>query len=221
MASHLVFDLDKLHERVDEVNPINAQKTVSELRVKLKKYPDLIALSAPQIGIAERVIAIKFNNNVIKEYINPVVLKSDGLHLVREKDISIAEKEFIIPRPNKLYIRYQTEYAKPEENILKDSVAEIFDRMMNYLDGITMDDIGLEVLPEFDEATDEEKQEIIDMYLKSLKDREELLQDNINEDKDAKELQDAIKFMAAVEEGKVELADKSILIQHDKDAENI
>ena len=62
-----------------------------------------------------------------------MVLKSEGLHLVRERDISIPDQEFICPRPNKILVRYQTETAKPEENILKDSVAEVFDRMMNYL----------------------------------------------------------------------------------------
>lgn len=221
MSSHLIFDLDKLHERADEVNPIDAQKTANELKVKLKKYPELFALSAPQIGINERVIAIKFNNNIIKIYINPVILKSAGLHLVRERDISVPEREFITPRPNKIHIRYQTEEAKPEENILKDSVAEIFDRMVNYLDGITIADIGLEVLEGFDEAEEDEKEAIIKLYIESLKKRAVLLQENINEDKDAKELQDAIRFMAEVEEGKVKLEDKSILIQHNKDATDV
>lgn len=221
MSSHLIFDLDKLHERAEEVNPLSASKTIADLKAKLKKYKEIIALSAPQIGVNERVIAIRFNDDVIKIYVNPVILKSDGLHLVREKDISIPEKEYICPRPSKIYVRYQCEDAKPEENILKDSVAEIFDRMQNYLDGITLDDIGLEIIPEFDQASEEEQQEIIDMYLKSLKHREELLQENINEDKDAKELQDAIKFMKEVDEGKIQLEDKSILIQHDSNGEDI
>lgn len=211
MSKHLIFDLEKLHDYCDEVNPIDSESTVFELKNKLKKYKDLYALSAPQIGIKERVICIKFNDGVIKEYINPMILKSEGLHLVREKDISIPDKEFICPRPNKIYIRYQLDNAKPEENILQGSVAEVFDRMMNYLQGVTLDDYGLEVIDGFDEASPEEQQEIINMYIESLKKRQDILHDNIENDKDAKELVDAIRFMEAVDKGEVTLGDPSLL----------
>lgn len=204
MAKHLVFDVEKLHDICDDVNPIDAQQTVKELTAKLNKYKDLYALSAPQIGIKERVICIKFNDGVIKEYINPMVLESEGLHLVRERDISIPEKEFICPRPNKIHVRYQLSSAKPEENILKGVVAEVFDRMMQYLQGVTLEDFGLEIIDGFDSATKKEQQEIISMYLESLKKREEILNDNIEHDKDAKELRDAIRFMEAVDRGEVQ-----------------
>lgn len=211
MAYNLVFDLDELKERVDEVNPIDAQETVNALIAKLKKYSDLYALCAPQIGIKERVIVFKYNNNgnkkdnIYKEYINPRIFKAEKYHLVREKDISIPEKEFISPRPGKVFIEYQTKDAAPETNVLKGNSAEIFDRMMNYLDGITLDDYGLEVIPEFDEASKEEQQAVIDLYLKSFKTKAEALNKEIEEDKDARELRDAIKFMEEVQEGKVKL----------------
>ena len=205
MAYNLVFDLDELRDRVDEVNPIDARETVKAIISKLKKYDSLYALCAPQIGIKERVIVFKFTNNTFKEYINPRIFKAEDYHLVREKDISIPDKEYISPRPQKVYIQYQDKDAKPESNVLKGNNAEIFDRMMNYLDGITLDDYGLEIIEGFDEASDDEKEEIVDMYLKSLKKRTEVLNDNIEHDKDAKQLVDAIKFMTAVEEGKVTL----------------
>lgn len=208
MAHTLVFDLDELKERVDEVNPIDAQSTVKALIAKLKKYKELYALSAPQIGIKERVIVFKYNNGeMYKEYINPRIFKAEEYHLVREKDISCPDKEFISPRPGKIFIEYQTQDARPETNVLKDNAAEIFDRMMNYLDGITLEDYGLEVIPEFDEAEEEDKQEVIDMYLKSFKTREEELNKEIGNDKDAKQLKDAIDFMAAAKEGKIQFED--------------
>lgn len=205
MPAHLIFDLDKLHERADEVNPLDAKGTCLSLKAKLTKYKEIIALCGPQIGVSERVIAIKFNNNVIKFFINPKILESTGLHLVREKDITIAEKEFICLRPNKILVEYQTEEAKPEQNYLEGPVAEIFDRMQNYLDGITMEDWGLEVLEGFDECDQEEKDAIINLYLESLKKRQALLDENIENDKDAKELKDAIRFMEAVDKGEVTL----------------
>ena len=187
MSKHLIFDLDKLHDRCDEVNPIDAQQTVKEITLKLNKYKDLYALSAPQLGIKERVLCIKYNNGVIKEYINPVILKASKYHYIREHDITIPEKEFIALRPTEILVRYQTNTAKPEENIVKDSAAEIFDRMVNYLDGLTLEDVALPIDEEwkFDELTEEDQKELVD--------------------KDAKELKDAIDFMTAVDEGKVTL----------------
>ena len=208
MAHTLVFDLDELKERVDEVNPIDAQSTVKALIAKLKKYKELYALSAPQIGIKERVIVFKYNNGeMYKEYINPRIFKAEEYHLVREKDISCPDKEFICPRPGKIFIEYQTQDARPETNVLKDNAAEVFDRMMQYLDGITLEDYGLEVIPEFDEAEEEDKQEVIDMYLKSFKTKAEELNKEIEQDKDAKQLKDAIDFMAAAKEGKIQFED--------------
>lgn len=208
MAHTLVFDLDELKERVDEVNPIDAQSTVKALIAKLKKYKELYALSAPQIGIKERVIVFKYNNGeMYKEYINPRIFKAEEYHLVREKDISCPDKEFISPRPGKIFIEYQTQDARPETNVLKDNAAEVFDRMMQYLDGITLEDYGLEVIPEFDEAEEEDKQEVIDMYLKSFKTKAEELNKEIEQDKDAKQLKDAIDFMAAAKEGKIQFED--------------
>lgn len=226
MAYNLVFDLDKLRERVDEVNPIDARETVKALIAKLKKYDNLYALSAPQIGVKERVIVFKYKDSkkkdVYKEYINPKIVKYEDYHLVREMDVSIVGREFISPRPQKIFIEYQNQDAVPETNVLKGNNAEIFDRMMQYLEGITLEDYGLEIIPEFDEATEEERQEVIDMYLKSFKTREEELKKEIEKDKDAKELSDAIDFMTAVEEGKVELVDLSkeeLPIQEDKKEE--
>lgn len=211
---NFVFDLDKLKDRADEVNPIDAQETVKALIIKLKKYKVLYALCAPQLGVKERVIVFKYKDSkkkdVFKEYINPKIVKSEEYHLVREKDISIPEKEFISPRPQKVFIEYQTQEAIPETNVLKGNSAEIFDRMVQYLDGITLADYGLEIIPEFDEASDEEKQEVIDAYLKSFKTREDTLKKEIEEDAEAKRLANAIKFMSEVEEGKIELMDVPI-----------
>lgn len=205
---HLIFDLDELRERVDEVNPIDAQETVKALTAKLKKYDSLYALCAPQIGIKERVIVFKYNKGKLyKEYINPRIFKAENYHLVREKDISSPEKEFISPRPGKIFIEYQTQDAKPETDVLKDNAAEVFDRMMHYLDGITLEDYGLEVIEGFDEAPEEDRQEVIDMYLKSLKTKEEELNKEIEQDEDAKRLKGAIDFMAAAEAGKIQFED--------------
>ena len=82
--------------------------------------------------------------------------------------------------------------------------------MMQYLQGVTLEDFGLEIIDGFDNATKKEQQEIISMYLESLKKREEILNDNIEHDKDAKELRDAIRFMEAVDKGEVQFDTSAI-----------
>lgn len=219
MSKHLVFELEKLRDRADEINPIDAQNTVKELKAKIKKYPDLYALSAPQIGIKERVICIKFNDGVIKEYINPMIVKSSGYHYSREKDISIPEKEFFVLRPDEIQINYQTDTAKPEQNILRGAAAETFVRMVNYLDGVVLDEDGLEIDPEwdFDNLSEKDQKELINyLYPIYIKQRSDKMNKIVDDDKDAKELKEAMEFMQAVDEGKVQF-DTSITLEK-KDA---
>lgn len=207
MSKHLEFDLDKLRDRSDEVNPIDARSTIKELKEKLKKYPTLYALSAPQIGIKERVICIKFNDGVIKEYINPMIVKSSDYHYSRERDISIPDKEFFVLRPNKIQVNYQTATAKPEENILNGPAAETFVRMVNYLDGVVLDEDGLEIDPEwdFDNLSNKDQKQLINyLYPIYIKQKADKINKIVNEDKDAKELKEAMDFMKAVNEGKVQ-----------------
>lgn len=218
MSYKLVFDHDKLTEVCDEINPIDAKFIITGLRSKLAANKDLIALSAPQIGESKRIIAIKFRDNNIKVFINPIILKTENFHLVREKDVTYKDVEFISPRPNKILIRYQDETAKPEENILEGPVAEVFDRMNNYLDGVPLSDYGLEVSEDYDNASDDEKDEIISMYLDSLRHRGELLQKSINDDPDAKQLEDALRFIESVEKGETILGDKNLLISKDNES---
>lgn len=201
MSTRLEFDLKNLTDICEQVNPIDAKNTVAALKAKLKKYPDLYALSAPQIGIKEQVICIKFNDGKIQEYINPIILKAEDYHFVRERDISCGEHDYINLRPQKATIRYQIETAKPEENVVKGVVAEVFERMVNYLNGITPVDFGLEVDEDWDSATPEEQAEILELYKKSLIKRAEAANRAVEEDKDAKQLKDAIRFMESVDKG--------------------
>lgn len=207
MSYSIVFDINKLRERCDEVNPIDAEPTVKALRDKLNKYDNLYALCAPQIGIKERVICIKFNNGVIQEYINPRILKYEDYHLVREKDVCFKDTEFISPRPQKILIEYQLSSAKPEQNVLKGAVAEVFDRMVQYLEGICLDTYGLEVIPEFDKAPEEEREEVVKAYLDSFKDKIEATNKLISEDLEASKTMRAIKFKEALDKEEIKLQD--------------
>jgi len=189
----------------NEVNPIDARPTVQKLIDILKVRDDLNALCAPQIGIAERVIVLKFDKGIYKEFINPIIFKAEGYKLVREKDISMSGKEYLVLRPDKILIGFQDMNAAPHENYLKEYAAEIFERMQHYLDGITANIHGMELLEGFDNLSKKDQAAVVDIYRKSIAKKYEAIEKAIAEDKDAKELREGIEFLTKVATGEVEL----------------
>ena len=78
---------------------INKIKEIMELN------KDLIALSAPQIGINKRVFCLRFNDQV-KSFINPIITKKKGLKIVVETCASMPGKEIVIGRPEEITVVY-------------------------------------------------------------------------------------------------------------------
>ena len=68
-------------------------------------------------------------------------------------------------------------------------------QMIQFLDGITLADWGLEIIPEFDEASEEDKLEVINLYLEGLSVINDSLKKKAETDSDFKELYDATKFL--------------------------
>lgn len=76
---------------------------------------------------------------------------------------------------------------------------------MNHLEGVTLDDIGLEVDSDFDEASEEDRREIIDMYLDSLDLRQTYLEEEINSDDELKIVSERFRFIEALARGDIAL----------------
>ena len=68
-----------------------------------------------------------------------------------------------------------------------------------------MEDIGLEVDSDFDEATEEERQEIIEMYLDSLDLRQQYLEEVINDDEELHIVSERLRFIEALAKGEIAL----------------
>lgn len=204
----IVKDLKKLNDRVDEAILENEEQLnldTQSIKEVLYKHKELFALSAPQVGIKSRIFCIKFANGDIRTFINPMIIKSSGMHLSRETNASIPDKEFILVRGDEIQATYQTPVGKVETNLFQGIVSEVFQQMTQLLDGIMISDIGLEVLEGWDEATQEERDQVIDMYLDSLKLKSDELRKEIDESPDLKEIDNAINFMTSVAEGKTKL----------------
>ena len=120
-----------------------------------------------------------------------------------EKCTSIPGKRFILPRNNKVSIMYTSPLGKVESREVSGVAASVIQHEIHHLDGILCSDIGLEVDEMFDNATQEEREQVIGMYLDSLDIKQKELDKQIEEDADLKQISDATKFMEKVQSGEV------------------
>lgn len=207
-TADIVIDYDKLSQRCDEFDLTKKNNEAQEIIVKLKQIirsdKTIAGLSANQIGYNKRIICINFNGD-IRTFINPIIEKAEGLELSRESCHSIPDKEYIRIRQNKIVVTYQTPLAKIETVELVGMAARVMQHHIDHLDGLLISDVGLEIDEDWDKASDEERQEVIDYYVDSLDLRAKELSKEIAEDKDASQLSDAIRFMNSVREGKTKI----------------
>lgn len=198
-------ELDSLG-RSQEISRENDGELLKEIISNLKKTMKkngLVSLSAPGIGYNKRIFCLDFSDNEIKTFINPVIVDKTELKLAREVCSSLPGKEYIIPRHFEIDIIYETPTGKIKTNRFKDVASYVVQHEIDHLEGVTLEDIGLEVDNDFDLATEEEQQEIITMYLESLEKRQNILDEEINNDKELSVISDRLKFTEALASGKI------------------
>jgi len=203
-VKEIVTDYEALSERCNEFDITKkngeAQQITLALKNTLRAHPNMVGLSANQIGYDKRIICLNFSGD-IRTFINPIITKVDGFELSRETCHSIPDKTYIRTRYSKVDITYQTPLGKVESIELLGLAARIMQHHIDHLDGLLLSDIGLEIDDAFDVATDEERKEVLDMYLDSLDLKRKEIDAAIKDDKDAQQLSDAIRFMESVRKG--------------------
>lgn len=207
----IIKDKDQLQQRCDEVNLFNQEEFkgvyahIQTVKDALRTNKDLVCLAAPQLGFKERFFCIKFDRGDIRAFINPLIITSKNLHLSREFQIGVDDTEYIIPRYEEIRVEYQTPMGSIEDNTFKGTASQVFQQMNDLIEGITLDTLGLEVLEGYDEADEDTKKLIIEMWMNSLKEKERQLKEEIKNDKELEQLDGAISFLKEVELGNVEL----------------
>jgi peptide deformylase len=182
-----------------------AREVISNLKKTLRKNDNIVALSAPALGYDKRIFCIDYSDNEIKTYINPVVTNATGMQLSREVCSSLPGKEFIRPRNQVVDIIYQKPTGEIGTKQFKGIAACVIQHEIDHLEGVNLSDIGLEIEEDFDEATDEERQEIIDMYLDSIDLRREELEEEIANNSELKIISERLKFTEALARGDIKL----------------
>lgn len=200
------YELD-LSERAEEIDIKTENNLMREIISALKhtiELNNLVSLSAPAIGYNKRIFCIKFDTE-IKTFINPIISSYKGLQIFTEICQSIPNKKFLRIRNNDIQVIYQKPTGSPESRQIVGLAASVFQHEMDHLDGLLLSDIGLEIDDAFENASQEEKDEVINWYLDTLDLKAKQLNNEIAENKDLKDLKDGIDFMTSVYKGETKL----------------
>lgn len=168
----IIFDLEKLTQPSEPLTFLSDEGTktdegneiISKIKEVLKDQPNILALSAPQIGINKRIFCLRFNDQ-IKTFINPVITKKKGLNITIETFASMPGKEIVIGRPEEITVVYYNDDFKYEDNKLVGIAASLFDQQAQLLDGVLPNELGLVSDVESDGKIEEsDLNEIIPFY---------------------------------------------------------
>ena len=146
----IIFDLEKLAQPAEPLTFLSEEgakteegdEIIDKLKAVMENQPDLLALSAPQIGINKRIFCLRFNDQ-IKTFINPIITKKKGLNIIIETCYSMPGKEIVIGRPEEITVVYYNEDFKYEDNKLLGIAACLFDQQAQILDGVLPTELGL------------------------------------------------------------------------------
>ena len=212
---NIVTDSKAFEERVDEITAETSfedvVKCVSKLKQALYDNTEAAAICAPQIGYDLRLFVVRTARSELKRFkvfLNPMVVSSEDLHLSRETNLSFPNKQFIIPRKNKIHVAYQTEDGHVEAETYFGAYGEIVQQMIEMLDGITLADYGLDLDilggPDvYDKAPKTQKTKLLALYLENLKIESDTLKEEIESDPHVKYLNDTINFMTGLMTGQI------------------
>lgn len=203
-VKEIVTDVDKLSEWCIEIDTRKESKLLQEIVLSLKqtmREKGLISLAAPQIGYNRRVFCIRFGESDYRTFVNPIIENNTAFQFARESCSSIPDKTFIMPRFGNVSVYFTTPLGKVESSKLVGLAAFKFQHCMDHLNGMILSDIGLEIDEMFDNASEEERAEVLRMYAESLDIRQKELQQQVQEDQELKQIDDASKFIASVKAG--------------------
>lgn len=213
MVKDLVTDVNELSIRAVEWDVLaNGQKKsvelVQDLCDTLETLDDRLFLTANQIGHKERAFAIKFKDET-EVFMNPAIQSKDKLIIYREED-PLTGKEYFIPRFTQISLVFQDCLGKVRGLKMNEAASIIVCQAMDALNGILISDYGLEVLPEFDSASEEEKKEVLSMYAESLSQAYKELDADLSNNEETKKTWGAAKFIKSVSEGETKLEEKPL-----------
>ena len=208
----IIYDIDVLSIPSEPLTFLTEQgaKTeegdaiINKIKEVLNANPELLALSAPQIGINKRIFCLRFND-LIKTFINPIITKKKGFNIVIETCASMPGKEIVIGRPEEITVVYYNDEFKYEDNKLVGVAASMFDQQAQILDGVLPSELGLvSDIIEDGKIEEEDLAEIIPFYKDTfLPSKLEGLKQVIDSDEETTKTFNQLKFTEGVINGRI------------------
>lgn len=188
------------------------RETIVELK-NIIREKHLDGLSACQIGINERIIVLNFGDNNLQSYINPVIAGADGFCLNRETCINLNDgKTYLVPRNQQITVTYETPLGAIQQARFVGRAAYVMQHLMWHLDGLFIDEVGLELPDNWDDMPDEEKGLILKDYYDSVDITQAQLNDELNKSEEGLKLKNAVEFEKAVQRGEIKFKDETLKI---------
>lgn len=220
MDNVIITDVDKLGYRSDEVSSFKKEgNDVRQIALRLKeliKENGIVSLSAPQIGIYKRIFVIKFGDE-LRTFINPMIERVSGMTLTEEICSSLPRKRYIRPRHTKIVVDYMTPLGKLETRQIVGKSAIVFQHQIDHLDGLLLSDVGLEIDEHWDNASEDERAEVLKAYIESLDLKQKELEKDVQENPELKEVSDAIDFMTKAKTGEIDVHTEVIQVPKEKE----
>lgn len=209
----LITDYDELSEISEEVDVTKANKEVQDIVIKLKNTmranPDMLGLSAPQIGFKKRIFCLNFDGD-IRTFVNPVIdyadLAKGQLTLSLETCHSDNNQKYLRLRYDNITVMYQTPTGEIKSCNLLGVAANLYQHHVDHLNGILLSDIGLPIEDDFFDMTEDEQSQIINMYLDSIDMSNANIKDEIKNNEELAKLDDMARFIDSVNKGETILA---------------
>jgi peptide deformylase len=219
----IITDLEKLEvaEPLEFISDIGIEreegdKIIADIKEIMEANPEMITLSAPQIGYNKRIFCIRFND-IIKTFIDPVITKKTGSTLVIETCSMMPGKEILIARPEEITVVYYTDDFKYEENKLVGPAAAIFDQQVQLLDCVFPSELGLvsdiEEDGSLNDLTEEEFEELKEIYIQFIKIKAKQAEEEASKNEELAKQYRQLKFTEDVVNG------RTLILESDEEAE--
>lgn len=137
-----------LRSRSKEVENITEQtKELIDNMIDSMEAAEGIGLAAPQIGILQRVIVVKVEED-LKITINPVLIKEKGNAMAEEGCLSVPGKRGLVERPEEVIIEGLNQEGKKVKYELEGLKARAFLHEIDHLNGVLFVDKAEEIKDE-------------------------------------------------------------------------
>ena len=184
----IVLDEEQLGIRSEEIDPRKDSKLLKSIvldlkftiRDKIAKGETILGMCAPQIGFQKRIVVLNFNGD-LRAYVNPMITKAEGLSFNKETIPNIPGKNYLVPRYNNIEVSYQTATGKLGFNNFVGVASHIMQQQVDLLEGVLISDIGFEIDEDFENASEEERERVMELFLDSIDVRRSELEKEIKD----------------------------------------